>query len=525
MELIEYVLDGLKEDCNLVQGTKPYIEVKEADGRNDEQVAAEALEAYRKRSNSRVDDLFVGLFKSVVRCPEPVERCGRTSVTFDPFLSAKLSLVSQAEQRQTAFSLTVCRDRAPPDGEAPMIQALVRVSKDQNVKALIEAAAKEVQGLQAESCVLVEIWNKKVHNFFEDTEAVESIRPEDMLLLCEVADAKAFQVSTEQRWGSSAASSWTLDGLPEGQAAATASSCGVILHHRQVPSSRAMWSSTYSSREIHGLPMLLSVPKSASGRALCAEVERRLRELVFEPSGPRPSWKLYRVDKWSPLADGTLVDPESDTPLDMRESREYFAVEWEEGASLPARLAHEELRAGGAPQKGEQELPSLLQMFVAEERLGPDDAWYCNKCKCHKEAWKKLEFHRTPPVLVLQLKRFQYTRWSRERLNTPVHFPLEGLDLAPYCTASSREGPDAAPGVYDLAALSKHIGNLGGGHYVAYCRSSEDGEWYNFDDGCVRRVTADEVQDDKVGAYVLFYIRRDFRPASFGPPPTPGSSP
>jgi len=521
MELIEYVLDGLKEDCNLVQGQKPYIEVKEADGRPDEDVAAEALETYRKRSNSRVDDLFVGLFKSVVRCPEPAESCGRESITFDPFLSAKLPLVSSAEQRQTQFSVVIMLERGNSLGREPVCQVQVKVSKDQSVKALIEAATKEVEGLQAESCVLIELWNKKVHQFFEDTAAVESIRPEDILLLCEVSNAKAFQVSTEQRWGPAASSSWSVES--DGQTnSSAASSCGAILHHRQA-SSRT-WSS-YSSRELHGLPMLFSVPKASSGRGFCAEVERRLEDCVFEANGPRPAWKVFRVDKWSPTADGTVVDPESDEPLDLKESREYFAVEWEEGAALPARLLNDEPRAGVAgKQAGEQDLRLLLRMFVEEERLGPDDAWYCNRCKCHKEAWKKLEFHKTPPVLVLQLKRFQYTRWSRERLSTPVTFPLEGLDLAPYCTSSSQAGPDPQPTVYDLAALSKHIGSLGGGHYVAYCRSSQDGEWYSFDDNSVRRANAEEVEADKVGAYVLFYVRRDYRPAGYGPPPTPAPS-
>jgi ubiquitin C-terminal hydrolase len=72
--------------------------------------------------------------------------------------------------------------------------------------------------------------------------------------------------------------------------------------------------------------------------------------------------------------------------------------------------------------------------------------------------------------------------------------------------------------MYDLVGVSKHIGSLGFGHYIAHGRSSIDGEWYNFDDNEVRRVTAQEVVTDKVGAYVLFYLRRDYRPESFGPP-------
>ncbi|CAE7728106.1 Usp15, partial [Symbiodinium pilosum] len=193
MELIEYVLDGLKEDCNTVQGPKPYIELKEADGRPDSEVAREALDAYHQRNKSKVDDLFVGLFKSVVRCP--LKECGRVSVTFDPFLSAKLSLTSAAEQRGTTLSLLLVRD-----GVKGYHQVKVRVNKDASVKELIQAAAEEAgEGLEASRCVLVEVWNKKVHQFFEENTCVDSIRAEDNLLLTEVSDATAFHVTKEQR--------------------------------------------------------------------------------------------------------------------------------------------------------------------------------------------------------------------------------------------------------------------------------------------------------------------------------------
>jgi len=530
MELIEYVLDGLKEDCNRVTGSKPYIELKEAEGRPDREVAAEALEADRTRSNSKVDDLFVGLFKSVVRCPEP--SCGRVSLTFDPFLSAKVSLSTSVEQRQTSLSLTMIRNTVPTGNSKFTLQVTVKVNKDASVKALIEAAAQEVgEGLEASKCILVEVWNKKVHKFFEDTESVESIRTEDHLLLFEVDESKAFTVSTEQRWGSSFGFGSSALAACSGETAAgdaspsSSSSCGVILHQRQVPEGRQPSAWSYCSKEILGLPLLLSIPKDASARTLYKEVERRIFELVVEPgSGEPPAWKICKVEKHSLTGDGELIDRDSDKPLDMKDSREYFAVEWEEGATLPLRSTQDSSRgcragvANGNASPGQVHLTQLLQMFVEDEQLGPDDAWYCNKCKEHREAWKKLEFHYCPPVLVLQLKRFQYTRWSRERLNTPVSFPMENLDLAPYRTASSSAEPDAEPCVYDLAGMSKHIGSLGGGHYVAYCRSSVDGEWYYYDDASVRHCTADEVENDKIGAYVLFYIRRDHRPSSFGPP-------
>merc|ERR1719440_889748 len=159
---------------------------------------------------------------------------------------------------------------------------------------------------------------------------------------------------------------------------------------------------------------------------------------------------------------------------------------------------------GGAPIN----LERCFEMLGEEEKLSPDDMWYCSRCKEHREAFKKLEIWSLPPVLVLQLKRFTYTTYSRDRLDTPVVFPLEGLDLRNMVL-----GPDRSNCIYDLISVSKHMGGLGGGHYVAYGRSPENGKWYYFNDSMVTETSKDEVANDKVGAYVLFYIRQDRRPA------------
>ena len=42
-----------------------------------------------------------------------------------------------------------------------------------------------------------------------------------------------------------------------------------------------------------------------------------------------------------------------------------------------------------------------------------------------------------------------------------------------------------------------------------------DGNWYNFNDGEVTRTTPSHVLENKTAAYVLFYLRRDYRPEKF----------
>ena len=72
------------------------------------------------------------------------------------------------------------------------------------------------------------------------------------------------------------------------------------------------------------------------------------------------------------------------------------------------------------------------QSFVQKERLDSAEAWYCPKCKEHVQATKKLDLWSAPEILILHLKRFQYTTQSRRKIDAPVAFPLANLDLSPY---------------------------------------------------------------------------------------------
>lgn len=57
---------------------------------------------------------------------------------------------------------------------------------------------------------------------------------------------------------------------------------------------------------------------------------------------------------------------------------------------------------------------------------------------------KKLEIWRLPPVMVVHLKRFQYTQTYRRKLASLVEFPIEGLDLS-CCVAPHEEFPAKYP--------------------------------------------------------------------------------
>ena len=148
------------------------------------------------------------------------------------------------------------------------------------------------------------------------------------------------------------------------------------------------------------------------------------------------------------------------------------------------------------------------------EKLGKDNSWYCNVCKDHVEADKKIELYTVPPVLIFCLQRFKsHNIYFKEKLEDKIIFPVEGLDMTQYVlSAHPSEGSNGeSPLLYDLYAVSNHYGSLSFGHYTAYCKNPLSGKWYDFNDSSVSEL--DSVDEVVSGAsYVLYYKRRDFFP-------------
>ena len=165
-------------------------------------------------------------------------------------------------------------------------------------------------------------------------------------------------------------------------------------------------------------------------------------------------------------------------------------------------------------------IEDCLDEFTKKEQLGSDDLWYCPACKEFRQATKKFDLWKVPDILVVHLKRLSSGRYSRDKLDDLVDFPIENLDLSqrvegskvvhrlermgyelPVSTSRAHTpeiGADAnddavavdAP-IYDLYAVDNHYGGLGGGHYTAYAKNHQDGNWYYYDDSSVRKVEAE----------------------------------
>ena len=139
------------------------------------------------------------------------------------------------------------------------------------------------------------------------------------------------------------------------------------------------------------------------------------------------------------------------------------------------------------------------------EQLEESEMWYCNRCKEHVRAWKQFHIYRSPPILLIHLKRFQYSARThrRDKINLFIDFPLKNLDLTNHVLHWTE---DEKP-IYDCYAVSNHYGGLGGGHYTAYALN-DDGEWCYYDDSRIT-TAVDPKEVVSEAAYVLYYRRRD----------------
>eukprot|EP00743_Colponemidia_sp_Colp-15_P008090 GILK01008766.1.p1 GENE.GILK01008766.1~~GILK01008766.1.p1 ORF type:complete len:438 (+),score=90.92 GILK01008766.1:183-1316(+) len=219
----------------------------------------------------------------------------------------------------------------------------------------------------------------------------------------------------------------------------------------------------------------------------------------------------YRCGRCSSMnCDGCELPEDDEALLELNENNTAVSVDWHPylladycNQTEAVRVEKHESCAGKKNQEqGAVHLSDCLSLFTTTETLGADDLWYCPSCKEHRQATKKFDLWKTPDILIVHLKRFHYSGVWRDKMDTLVEFPLEGLDLAPWLLRP--EAMAEAP-LYDLYAVSNHFGGMGGGHYTAFCKL-QDGNWYDFDDSYVSRI--DESKIVSSSAYVLFYKRR-----------------
>lgn len=101
----------------------------------------------------------------------------------------------------------------------------------------------------------------------------------------------------------------------------------------------------------------------------------------------------------------------------------------------------------------------------------------------------------------------------------------EGIDMGPSVSSRLNNAHEAGPYLYELFAIMIHSGSASGGHYYAYIKEFENGDWYCFNDQTVSSITQEDIQrsfgggsqkayysgvySSSTNAYMLMYRQMD----------------
>ncbi|CAL1537349.1 unnamed protein product, partial [Lymnaea stagnalis] len=654
-ELLSFLLDGLHEDLNRVHN-KPYVELKDSDGRPDRVVAREAWENHLLRNQSIVVDLFHGILKSQVQCKE----CGHISVRFDPYSHLSLPL-----PMDSCIHIEVIVQKL--DGSVPVKYGL-RLNMDEKYKTLKREVSK-LSNIPVEELLIVEVSGPIVKSLPRDDHKIRSLLIPGSLFLYQLPPPPFIQPLTEEEEGNPSpltsqpysGSRESLD-LPDIQRITIkgkhATALGILAHnspkvngqppqitgnvsksptHSRSPSnvSIANSSSLEGSRStdrfenfvigvhrkmnltevyflssqkarpsLFGTPIMIPRSETTTNHEIYQFVWSQIARLVspLPPSelkvtnhaqdcddslGYEYPFMLKEVQKdgflchkcpWYRFCRGCKVECNNEL---YGKGSSFLAIDWEATAlhlryqTTQEKFYEEHASVAQSRQKQTEpiDLDTCLQAFTKWEELDEEELYYCSKCKKHCLAAKKLDIWRLPPILIINLKRFQYLNGRWVKSHKIVNFPLRGFDPTAYL--APRDPADITPTThiespiisspsmlekygqmpettnqvnggdgdaiiaslvinhyerlkefdtedytnvrYNLYAMSCHTGILGGGHYVAYAKNTND-RWYCYNDSSCKEVS--EQQLDKNSAYILFYERENVNFDHFMPDTT-----
>uniref|UniRef100_A0A8D3CYD9 Ubiquitin carboxyl-terminal hydrolase n=1 Tax=Scophthalmus maximus TaxID=52904 RepID=A0A8D3CYD9_SCOMX len=514
-ELLAFLLDGLHEDLNRVK-KKPYLALRDAEGRPDEIVAKEAWTNHRLRNDSIIVDIFHGLFKSTLVCPE----CSKVSVTFDPFCYLTLPLPMKKDRTMEVFLVR-------SDPQSRPTQYRVVVPKLGTVTDLCSALSK-LCGFPSENMVVADVYNHRFHKIYRRDDGLTQIMEKDDIFVYEVQEEDSERMNLpvyfRERHSKHAGSSTStmLFGQPLLITVPRHNLVADVLYDKILERIGAVTvfidNHSGTCNETNGIydeeAMDHQVsPEPANGQS--EEDEEETSDLENGIKGDAATKRCstpaklftfsivnaYGTANISPLpCDGNVLklNPHSTVAIDWDTESKKLCYDEQEAE------AYEKHESMLQPQKKKATvaLTECIELFTTMETLGEHDPWYCPTCKKHQQATKKFDLWSLPRILVVHLKRFSYNRCWRDKLDTVVDFPIRDLNMSEFVC-----DPKAGPYIYDLIAVSNHYGGMGGGHYTAYGKNKVDGKWYYFDDSSVSSASEDQIVTK--AAYVLFYQRRD----------------
>lgn len=180
-EFLGWLLSALDEDLNRIL-KKPYIEKPDS---TDEMIhnpvalqnmADKCWDIYKARNDSVITELFAGMYKSTVACPE----CTKISIIFDPFTTFTLQLPIESPWYHDIYFFPLY---------SPPVLVKVDVDKSASMMAVREFLGKRF-GSDPKKMIVFEIYRHRCFKAFDDSTSIAEERPaeNDAIAVYELSD-------------------------------------------------------------------------------------------------------------------------------------------------------------------------------------------------------------------------------------------------------------------------------------------------------------------------------------------------
>ncbi|OQS00847.1 hypothetical protein ACHHYP_02218 [Achlya hypogyna] len=523
-EFLSVLLAGLSEDlCRPLSNggpAKPYLALPDSNDRPDADVAAEWWNAHVLRDPSVVTALFTGQFKSALECAQ----CHATSNRFEPFSFLQVPLPPEPFRWLRLVYRPATDARLQVQVRVPTTGSIADVVKELDIlfpapgvtKVACVMGPHRIQHVLKPTSTVTELSLEQLHVFgVPDAAADDGVGG---WLQCVHRHLRMVPFYFRQPFRIHLFGHPLLAPVTTTSAAMYAYLDGVLSGPAPVPAPEAV---------AKAAKMEFAIPGSGTGNTYGFTLRR-----VLKPDG-----LACAVCPWTAHCIGCVLDPtDATTPL-APTSTTMLAIDWHDVA-LAKRLALE--RGDATPESSSpihhstrpsNSLEECLEMLCSTETIEMG----CGRCKDSTEHSKRLSLFGAPPVLAVQLKRFQNLSDTAHRpikAENAVAFPLANLDLARFMTEATARPPapfaakevavEFPPGTqamapeakYNLYGVVCHHGVLGAGHYVAYIKDSL-GQWWLLDDVTATLLPGLEMSTKLMqSAYLLFYERADLAQAT-----------
>ena len=405
-ELLAFMLDGLHEDLNRVT-VKPYTQVQDSGDRHDSEVAEEFWNNHVSRNRSIIVDLFHGQLKSTLRCVE----CGFTSVRFDPF--SLLSLPLPENENVIVEVLVVRLD--PANGITHYCLWLNNEYTMKNVYKKLREKIPEVMHY-----LFVELDNSVIKSVIGIDEPLKNI---------------TFSVHAFELPGAGA--------KPEPYL--------VVYNRHYVTVEKYFFEWQHRQVQLFGIPFIIPIEDGAKDiKVIKQNIKACLigkycfdpdfaEDLMFTINKVKQNGRDCVCCPWAELCYGCRLAESS-----CLKSCGYLTVDWKSAVVHLIRQYDDDVpvtedasvQEAKCRQSQPVDLSACLQSFTNEEEIGEGE-WYCEKCGTHRNAFKKLDIWRLPPILIIHLKRFSLQNGKWQKCKRKVIFP-DSFDPTPFLVQSNR---------------------------------------------------------------------------------------